>query len=68
MTNPQAWGAPTIFWHVVFKNLYSDLQVADETTRQFELVSFSSGQVATPLENGSENPKEIASDEDNSVL
>jgi len=36
--------------------------------REFELASFSSGQVATPLENGSENPREIPSDETNGVL
>lgn len=68
MTNPQAWEVPPIFWHAVFKSLYSDLQVDDETTREFELASFSSGQVATPLENESENPTEIPSDETNSVL
>lgn len=52
-----------MFWQVVFKNLYSDLHVADETTSEFALISFSSGQVATPLENGSENPSEIPSEE-----
>lgn len=48
--------------------MYSDLHVADETIKEFEPISFSSGQVATPLEKGSEKPNEMVSVENNDVL
>jgi len=45
------------------------LLAPDATVSEFELVnSFSSGQVATPLENGSEQPKEKPSPENNGIL